>query len=330
MRGRATALVLLGIGAFLVVVATALPTVLAPALVKLPLTQEARSSASGTGLTIFYPGDLSEHSNVTVSSVRKIAGLAGAPEAGPDTAVWTVGNVLEDSEGVLVGVTEITACFDRRTGVAVNPCPSARLNGDDRVRYEGQLFAFPFGTEQHDYEFFDPNAQRAFPIRFMGVESIEGIEVYRFQQDIPEIVTGTQEVPGELAGAAPGSTVEADLVYQNTRTLWVEPTTGSIMNGREEIHQVMRGPGGTEGVTLLDGTLNFTPEAITTIAGQVSAGKSQVDLITRTLPIALGIAGAAALIAGLILLLRAPARPVAPARRSADADVTEPHVRQVS
>jgi hypothetical protein len=303
MRARIAALVLLAFGALALTVAVALPTVLASALVKIPLAQQARSVASGTGLTVFYPGDLEQRSGVSATAIRNIAGNAAAPEAGPDTAVWTVGNVVTDSRGVLIGVTEITACFDRRTGLAVDPCPSARLDGDNRIRYAGQVFTFPFGTEQRDYEFFDPNARRAFPARFAGVEQLRGVEVYRFEQQIPPTVTMTQDVPGELAGGAAGTTVSADAVYTDRRTLWVEPTTGSIVNGREEIRQVLRGPQG-DGVTLLAGTLDFTPEAVDSNLALAGGGRDQVVLVTRTLPIALGVVGVLLLAGGVVVLLR--------------------------
>jgi Porin PorA len=321
MRARAAALVLLGIGALALTVAVALPTILAPALVRIPLAQTARSEAVGHGLTVFYPGDLTVHNGVSVTSVRNIAGDAAAPEAGPDTAVWTVGNVLTDSEGVLVGVTQLTTCFDRRTGLAVQPCASARIDGDNRVTYRGQVFTFPFGTEQRDYEFFDPNARAAFPARFVGVEQIDGLEVYRFEEQIPETVTMKQDVPGELAGGAAGTTVTADAVYTNKRTLWVEPTTGSIINGQEQIRQWLRGPQG-DGVTLLAGTLNFTPEAIASTAGLAAAGRDQVVLLTRTLPIVLGVVGLALVAGGIVLLLRFGRRP-GPRARHAEVEAEE-------
>jgi hypothetical protein len=323
MRTRIAALVLLVIGALALTVAIALPTVLAPALVKIPLSQTARSLAEGTGLTVFYPGDLQQKSGVSVASVRNIAGNAAAPEAGPGTAVWTVGNVVTDSEGTLVGVTEITACFDRRTGLAVNPCPSARIDGDNRVHFTGQVFTFPFGTQQRDYEFYDPNARKAFPTRFVGVEQLQGVEVYRFEEQIPETVTMTEDVPGELAGGAAGTTVSADAVYTNTRTLWVEPTTGSIVNGREQIRQWLRGPGGN-GVTLLAGTLNFTPDAIKSNVSLASAGRDQVVLLTRTLPISLGALGVVLVAAGVLLLVRRAGRGTARTQQAEPTDERAP------
>jgi hypothetical protein len=316
MRARAAALVLLGIAGLALTVAVALPTILAPALVKLPLEQEVRSTASGSGLTVFYPGDLEQRSGVSANSVRKVVGLPTAPEAGSTTTVWKVGNVLTDSEGTLIGVTEITACLDRRTGLATSPCPSARLNGDNRVQFTGQVFSFPIGTQQRDYEFFDPNVRAAFPARFVGVEQVEGLEVYRFEQQIPQTVVGTREdIPGELAGAPEGTTVDADLVYENTRTLWVEPSTGAIVNGREEIRQVLRGPQ-RDGVTLLAGTLNFTPEAIASNAARAAEGRGQIVLITATLPIVIGVVGLLALAAGIFLLMRPAGRPSTRARHA--------------
>jgi hypothetical protein len=118
----------------------------------------------------------------------------------------------------------------------------------------------------------------------------------------------SREVPGELAGGAEGTTVTADSVYSNTRTLWVEPTTGSIVNGQEQIRQFFRGPDGEQGVTLLAGTLNFTPEAVTGNAGLARDGRSLIVLLTTTLPIVLGAVGLILLAGGAFLLARGAGR----------------------
>ena len=55
----------------------------------------------------------------------------------------------------------------------------------------------------------------------------------------------------------------AERVYSNVRTIWVEPTSGIIVNGQEQERQVLRARDtGTEGVTLLEGTLAFDDDTV--------------------------------------------------------------------
>lgn len=307
MQRRSVGLVLLGIGAFAVVAALAVQMVLVPRLVVLPLDQQGSSVATGTGVTVFYPGDLEQRSGVTVRAGRDVIGDPQAPDANDDVAVWTATAAITDSAGALVSVTEDRVCLDRRTAVAVQPCASERLNGDNRVRHTGLSYTFPFGTEQRDYDLFDTSTKEAFPARFAGEEEIEGLTVYRFEQTVPETVIAQTEIPGQLAGGAQGTNVLADRVYSNTRTVWVEPTSGAIVKGQEEQRQYFRGPDGATGVTLIDGTLAFDEATVAAGLDRARAASSRITMIGTVLPLVLGIVGVLAILAGGVLALR-PAR----------------------
>jgi DUF3068 family protein len=326
MQRRTVGLVLLGIGAFCAVAAVAVRLFLVPQLVVLPLDQNGSSVATGTGVTVFYPGDLEQRSGVSVRAGRDVIGDPRAPDAGPDVAVWTASALITDAEGALVAVSEDRVCLDRRTAVAVQPCASERLNGDNRVRHSGLSYTFPFGVEQRDYELFDTTAQRAFPARFVGEEQIEGTAVYRFEQTVPETVTERREVPAQLAGGVEGTgDVAVERIYTNVRTVWVEPTSGVIVNGQEQQRQFFRTPDGTEGVTLIEGTLRFDEETVANGLARARDAGARITLIGTTLPVALGAAGLLALVGGA-LLVRSGRRSPAPVggRHSAGRDDTAP------
>ncbi len=303
--------VLAGIGAFAVAAALTL-WIAAPTFVKLPLDQEGRTVAVGEGLSVFYPGDLTLREGVSASAVRNVVGDPSADGAGPDAAVWNSGVVVADDENTLISTTEVTACLDRRTGAAVDPCPSARLNDSTSLRFSGQVFGFPLGTEQQDYDFFDTSTRAAFPARFVEETELEGTPVYLFEQEVPETVIDRRQVPGNLAGGAEGTTVTAEVVYSNTRTLWVDPTTGVIVKGSEEVDQYLRGEDGTVGVTLLEGTLTFDDETVTNQLALAEASRGRITMLQTGLPIgalALGLL----LIGGGLVLQRGATR--APATR---------------
>jgi DUF3068 family protein len=302
MRRRMIGLVLLGIGAFCVVAALAVRLVLAPQLIVLPLDQDGSSVATGTA-TVFYPGDLTQRSGVAVRAGRDVIGDAKAPGAGPDVAVWTMSLKLTDPAGALIAVTEDRVCIDRHTAADVN-CVSERLDGDNRVRHTGLSYTFPFGVQQRDYDMFDTTAKKAFPARFSGVEQIQGTEVYKFVQTVPETVTEQMEVPATLVGGAQGSDAVADRLYSNTRTVWVEPTSGVIVNGQEQVLQYFRGPDGTRGVTLLDGTLAFDKATVAAGLDRAREAKDQIKMLTLIGPIVLGAVGVLALVGGALLARR--------------------------
>jgi hypothetical protein len=302
MRRRMIGLVLLGIGAFCAVAAVAVRLILAPDLIVLPLDQDGSSVATGTA-TVFYPGDLTQRSNVPVRAGRDVIGDPKAPGAGPDVAVWTGSLELTDPNGALIAVSEDRVCMNRHTALDV-PCVSERVDGDNRVKHSGLSYTFPFGVEQRDYDMFDITAKKTFPARFSGVEQIEGTEVYKFVQTVPDTVTEQMEVPGQLAGGAQGTDVVADRLYSNTRTVWVEPTSGVIVNGQEQVRQYFRGPDGARGVTLLDGTIAFDKPTIAAGLDRAREAKDQIKMLTLIGPLVLGAVGLLALVAGTLLVAR--------------------------
>lgn len=302
--------VLAGIGAFAVAAALTL-WFAAPGIAKLPLDQKGRTVAVGEGLSVFYPGDLTLREGVSATAVRNVVGDPFAEGAGPDTAVWNSGVVVSDDDGTLISTTEATACLDRRTGAAVDPCPSARLNDSTSLRFSGQVFGFPLGTQQRDYEFFDTSTRAAFPARFVEETDLDGTPVYLFEQEVPETVIDRREVPGDLAGGAEGTTVDAELVYSNTRTLWVEPTTGVIVKGSEEVAQFFRGEDGATGVTLLEGTLTFDDETVANQLALAASSRGRITMLQTGLPVGAGALGLL-LIGGGLALQRGAARTPAP------------------
>jgi hypothetical protein len=317
MQRRTVGLVLLGIGAFAVAAALCVRLVLAPEIIVLPLDQTGSSVATGTGVTVFYPSDLTERSNVSVRAGRDVIGDPDAPGTGPDVAVWTATSQVTDTAGALISVTEDRVCINRHTAESVR-CVSERLNGDNRVAHNGLAYTFPFNTQQQDYDFFDTTARQAFPARFMGEEEIQGTRVYRFEQTVPETVIEQRQVPGRLVGGAEGTDLWADRVYSNMRTIWVEPTTGIIVNGQEEVRQVLRARGtGTEGVTLLEGTLAFDDATIAAGLARAADANSGINLLTLWLPIGLGVVGAAGLIVGIVLVRRGRGEPAPSVSRHA-------------
>jgi Porin PorA len=304
MLRRAIGLGVLGLGACLLGAALAVRLVLVPGLVKLPLDQVAHPQAHGTGVS-FYDIQAQEQLTGLEATVRQnVAGEPSAPGAGDDVAVWNFGSVISDTDGNLLNAGTYRVCLDRRTAEAVQGCESTHVDYDRDVEITGLTLTFPFGTEKRDYDVFNATAGRAFPAAFDGEDTIEGVDVYRFVQTIPETVVRQTEVPGAMAGAPDEGAVMADVVYSNERTMWVEPTSGVIVSAEEHPNTVVRGPDGTTGVTILAGDFAATDETLAAGVERANDTRGQITMVTVVLPLLLAGVGLALLVLGLFLARR--------------------------
>jgi hypothetical protein len=298
MRARTVSLIVVGLGAFALVAALCVRLILAPDLVKLPLDQEAQPEATASDLTMFDFATMDEASGLDAVVLQKVVGEPGAEGAGDDLAVWNFGSTIQTADGTLLDESSYRVCLDRRTAASDADCPSASVDGKPDATIDGLTLTFPFHTEQRDYDLFNLTAAASFPATFEGVEELDGLEVYRFEQQIPETVVEQKEVPGAMAGQPDDGSVDADFVYTNTRTLWVEPTSGVIVTAQETPLIVIRGPEGNTGVTWLSASFAATDETLGDGLDRARDTRAQITLIESTLPLALAGLGVLLLIVG--------------------------------
>ncbi|CAA9226667.1 MAG: hypothetical protein AVDCRST_MAG52-800 [uncultured Blastococcus sp.] len=305
MRGRAIGLGLLGLGAFLLTAALTVRLLLEPALVKYPLDQKASPTAQGTGIDYFDLAAAEQLRGLEADVRQRVEGDPGSDAASDDVAVWNFGSTITATDGTLLNAGTYRVCIDRREAVAVE-CDVDHVEYDESVSVEGLTLTFPFGTEQKDYDVFNTTTRQAWPASFDGEEQLEGLDVYRFVQRIPETVIRTTDVPAALLGSDAGGTISADIVYSNERTIWVEPTSGVIVTSQERPDTVLVGPDGEVAATILAGT--FAGDADTVAAGVQRAEDigTQITMVKTVLPVALLTLGLLALVGGLFLALRRP------------------------
>lgn len=189
----------------------------------------------------------------------------------------------------------------------------------DAVTFAGQTYKFPFHTEQKDYEYFDRDLRRALPITFDGTEEIEGVETYRFKQIVPEsdVSPPADRLSALLEALAPGAT-SGKVLYTNTRTIWVEPTSGNFIKVREQQRKTLVPDGGGVPVALLDGDFIYNDETISNSAASASNTRDRLTLVGRTLPIGLTVFGLLALVGGLLLFNAGRRSATASTRRPTD------------
>ncbi|MEU8388906.1 DUF3068 domain-containing protein [Micromonospora sp. NPDC048843] len=314
---------LFGLGVLLLVFAAGLPFYVAPAVTKLPYDLEPTTSvaeaknarflkitATGSSVSIEVPqGDLV--SNVEVipqpddTKDRLPAELKG------DAVIWDVYQTVRrtDNQDVVSQYSTELALY-RISGAAAS-WKDQWLNetGADgtpvgNVKYTGQIYKFPFGTDKRDYQIFDRDLKRATPAKFVGTEKIKGIEAYRFEQRIENEVLATPESSLQtLVGKfAPGAT-SGQIVYSNIRTVWVDPVTGSYVNVREQQHKELRPNTGTPTV-LLDADFNYTDDTVSRSVETVKDNRFKIGLISFWGPIVSGVLGLIAVVFGVWLVTR--------------------------
>jgi len=91
-------------------------------------------------------------------------------------------------------------------------------------------------------------------------------------------------------------------------TLYVEPQTGAIVKGDSVQLQTLRGPDGTDQVTILDAVIGTTPEQASAGIKYAKTQSALLALLNNTVPLVAFVLGAILLILGVILVLTSKRR----------------------
>ncbi len=316
---RKLGFVLMGVGVFFLALALLARFYAYDRLAVVPLDQDTVSVSEGPGATIF---DIASQQEITVDlvSTRNVVGDGEASEEasdelGRDIAVWET-LVYTDEPGADVSTEDPPrsgshdrVAFDRHTGETVKCCDTfTATTADDRgvevketIGFEGLYFKFPFQTEQQTYQFWDGSLGEAPDIEFKETETIEGLDVYRFEQEIPPTTVGNIAAPASFFGIDEEGDVTLDRVYSNTRTLWIEPETGVIIRGQEDQLSVAEYEG-EQVATLTDVTIGYNPGTVSDNVETYSALATQLQVIRIWVPVVGGILGLLLLIGGILVV----------------------------
>jgi hypothetical protein len=309
---RIVGLVLVALGVALIALAIALPTYVYPRVAKVPVSPDTYLRAVGTGITVLLPRSIEDggtqiYTDQTVINERSVVGEVrdGAPAPGEGEAFYRVEFRVEvEGKGLLQAYIE-GAGFDADTGLANNKGGDYLITDPtdevgQSIEHEGLIFKFPFGTERKDYPFWDVNIKQAMTARFDGTEKIEGLQTYRFVQNIPDTVIGQEDVPGPLIGIPDQPSVKADRVYATVRTLWVDPYTGALIKGQEQVNQRLIANGKT--APIIFGKIGWDDETVKRNVEEYGESAAGLRFVTRIGPIAGWILGPIFLLVGLTLL----------------------------
>ena len=310
---RAAGYVLVGLGVFLLALAPLAKWYVAPRVAIAPLGCTGADTAickdrvnlspsSGTATTLFDPATLTSNANVPLVAQERVRADVAASHGSNHRTVYDESQTLSTATGALVVADTMRIPFDGHTSQMISCC-NGNTDGVAIADYSGiNPLKFGFDVQKKTYLYYDRTLNKATPMVFKDVESIDGVDVYKFVQTIAPTQTGTLEVPGNLVGSTDAS-VQAPRFYSNIRTVWVEPVTGVIVKGSEQQKQTLRGADGSDKLSIIEATLTFTDANIKASAKGASDAASQLRLISTTGPIVALVLGLVLLVLGLFLVL---------------------------
>ena len=308
MRGKLGP-ILSGVGGFLLVLGVMLNVYVYPKVAVAPLDQKSTSTLVGEDAVVFDIPTLSEITTDVTVKANVTGDVAAAEDEGGGIAVWTNGTSTYSSDGTMRSASVEQVPFDQHTGAAVDCCDaySEQEQGKaEAVKFQGQVFKFPFRTEKKDYSWWDSTLKKTFPAKFVEEDEVKGVKTYVFKQVIEPTVWTTMDVPASVLGEVGEGNLTAERTYANTRTFWVQPATGVVIDRTEEQRATLRFEG-EDRVTLTNADVRFSDETVQANVDEYGGKPLMLQMVRVILPLVLGIGGLVLLIVGVVIGRRARA-----------------------
>ncbi|MEV0121437.1 DUF3068 domain-containing protein [Streptomyces sp. NPDC050703] len=299
-------LILLGLGAFLLVLAPMLAWYVEPRAKRTPVDIDTTTVFKGKG-SYFDTAKIETVRDKNLTITRQVRGdVADSEKHG--RAIWDVVTSV-DPDGSLPAAdphdalqwTQERWVTDRRTNRPVHCC-------GEEPSFEGEAYLkFPFDVEKRSYLWWDNTLGATVPLTYRGTKKIQGYEGHRFTGTVKATKTGTRQVPGRLVGQPKKSQVIADEYYANHGIeLVADQRTGRIIYAAIGPRKTLRAPGSDKDATVLLDSERIAFDTATQKA-QVKLAKDDSDrlkLVGETLPVVAGALGAVLAVAGVVLVVR--------------------------
>lgn len=290
MRKVASAVLVL-IGVFGIVLAGLLRFYAPGKAVKTPLNLDIKQVATGPAKILNATTGKVE--DTTLNATRRVRTDSAASDSKVTVIqetlciVKNVGNPPEcvdkdDPQARLVSFTTDRVAADRKNAASVNDAKYGENINGASAKHTGLTYKFPFYSKKQSYPFFDPNSQQAPLANYLGTEKILGTDLYKYEAVITD-------VPLDVSPGIAGK-------YSDTRTVWVDPVTGTIVKGIEHQSRTL-----ADGSLALDTTLTFDAASQKYQSDFAKDGRKKITTLTVILPIVAGLVGLIALVFGLLL-----------------------------
>jgi len=282
--------ILLGLGAFLLVVAILAITWMPGVVKKTPLDVDNTTRLSGEAQR-FDGSTLGSPVPISIMSLTQ----ADADASDDKVVVFVNGScVVENVDGNapdcvdgddsrLVSASEDTFATDRVTALAV---PNGKYVPEGTVQHEGLVNKWPFDAEKKTYPYWDGTVGKAVDAEYVDTKDFDGVETYHYRINIDNEAI-------EIAEGTPGT-------YTNEVNIWVEPRTGDILNQSQDQQRYL-----ADGTQVLNLQAEFTDAQIKTSTDGAKSNLRMLDLLLTWVPIVGFVGGALAIIAGILLTLSA-------------------------
>lgn len=299
-------LILLGLGAFLLVLAPMLAWYVEPRAKRTPVDIDVVTVFKGKG-SYFDTEKVKTVHDKDLTITRQVRGdVEDSEDSG--RAIWDVSTSVDPDKSLPAADPHDSLQWtlerwvtDRKTNAPVHCC-------GEEPYFEGEAYLkFPFDLEKRSYRWWDGTLGATVPLTYRGTKKIQGYEGYRFTGSVKATKTGTRQVPGLMVGQPRKSQVMADEYYANHAIeLVADQRTGRIIYAAIGPRKTLRAPGSSKDSTvLLDSErIAFTPATQKAQVKLADDDSSRLKLVGQTLPLVAVILGAALAVAGIVLVLR--------------------------
>jgi hypothetical protein len=314
---RTIGMLLIGVGAFFVTLSPLVRFYAAHQLLALPIDTYETTRLQAQNGTYFDAGNLKLRQGVTVVAVNTVRGDVRA--SNDKVAVWDSFTSTSDATtGTPIDYRQFRQALDRRSSELVTCCGAA-IGNDTNVRQTGLGTVWPVAdVQKKNYLYFDVATKRALPMNFDGVDSVQGLRTYRFVQHVPDTkIAEVADVPGSVLGLGKNSgNVDTDRYYQETKTVWVDPRTGAVVNQEENIRSTLHTKDGVERLTVAAFDLKMIPADQKKLVKLSNDNAKTITVVKTIVPVATLLLGAVLLVAGTFVSLSGGGRGTRGTRRA--------------
>ena len=261
---RKFSLVIVGLGAFFVVLGPLVRFYAYPRIAVVPVGEEMTSTLVAKDATVFDVESLRPIRSDLSISVHT-AGDGTTPARCAGSVTYVNASTTRSADGKVRNQQVERMTFDEHTALPASKCGADFLSTEDGVRTPvistGLQAKFPFDAQRHDYPFWDSTLKRSFPAVYKGTVSFRGIDLYEYAQDVPRESSSSMTLPSAMVGSAETGTVTAQVMYKNHRIFLVEPETGLIVQVTERRNQAVS-YAGRDVLTLMDATASYDERTV--------------------------------------------------------------------
>lgn len=310
-RKRTWICVAAGAGSFLLAASITMATYGANELKVIPLNVQSDTLSIAVAASVLNsasvvgPGHVATDSNVDLTISTYVT--TEEPVSSEVTTLQAAQRTYRadvDSEAGLVSASVDRVTIDRRSGVpVVDPVATTQSEADapaTETPRDGFQYKFPFDVEKGSYPYYDGTARVTLPIEFVDDNKVvDGMTLFHFSQTVGPTDLGatigevaTLTLPASKWGLPGEEATTMNLHYENTRDVWVEPVSGSIVAVEEQPHRwLARDESDPDRVTTLKAKTAFSDETIAQLADQASRARNSILWGTRYGPVLGGVAG---------------------------------------